>query len=121
MQSLRTASGHLPIMHDLLLSRVLCFLHNLGRTVCQEHSFQNYNSWYYVMGKQSHITDSTERGTSDSYCDKLVFYLNSGLKLSLRPTHFYPRMPDLLLLPPTHFPDLSNTNMYISMGIKIFI
>lgn len=24
-----------------------------------------------VMGKQSHITDSTERGTSDSYCDKL--------------------------------------------------
>lgn len=41
------------------------------------------------MGKQSHITDSTEEGTSDSYCDKLVFYLNSGLrKLSLRPTHF---------------------------------
>lgn len=74
------------------------------------------------MGKQSHITDSTERGTSDSYCDKLVFYLNSGLKLSLRPTHFYPRMPDLLLLPPTHFPPtLSNTNRYISMGIKIFI
>lgn len=51
MQSLRTASGHLPIMHDLLLSRVLCFLHNLERTVCQEHSFQNYNSWYYCNGK----------------------------------------------------------------------
>ena len=51
MQSLRTASGHLPIMHDLLLSRVFCFLHNLERAVCQERSFQNYNSWYYCNGK----------------------------------------------------------------------
>lgn len=74
MQSLRTASGHLPIMHDLLLWRVLYFLHNLQReTFAKSTLFRIITVGITVMGKQSHTTDSTETGTSDSSCDKLIF------------------------------------------------
>lgn len=54
MQSLRTASGHLPIMHYLIFQSFIFSSQSIERNVCQEHTFQNYNSWYYcnVKAKQ---------------------------------------------------------------------